>query len=257
MLSESTPILATRVSLIVTAAIAPTIVSVILVSTSKIVKLVAARSTSHGTHSLVLLATPGVATSSIVLALIPHVPPLTLILHRWTLRILLPRAGIRVGIAPGSGRSTITTHGSTTKLLLLVITTTVSTLIASTVTSSIEVSSTVSSRTSTIRSHERHSAWSTSGRSHRSSTHWRPHHSARWESSSSREHSTGASARHHSRSSATSERTSTSSHHALASSTVIKVSTATFVHIFLFFTKTFVFGILVVFSNYLSSFLTL
>merc|ERR1712223_2099381 len=144
MLSESTPILAARVPFIVTAAIASTIGSVILVSTTKIVKLVAARSTSHGTHSLVLLATPGVATSSIILALIPHVAPLTLILHRWTLRILLPRAGIRVGIAPGSGRSTITTHGSTTKLLLLVITTTVSTLIASTVTYSIEVSAAVS-----------------------------------------------------------------------------------------------------------------
>ena len=104
LLSEPTPILAARVALIVTA-IASAVVSVILVSTTKIVEaLVASRTTSHGTHSLVLLAAPGVATSSIVLALIPHVAPLTLILHGiGTLRILLPRAGIGVGRRAGGG----------------------------------------------------------------------------------------------------------------------------------------------------------
>merc|ERR1719411_1449869 len=263
ILSESAPILAARVALIVLVTSIVTIVSAR--STAKIEALVASWTTR--THPLILRSAPRVSASVILASLVPHVSPL-LILRR-TLGTLLPRARIRIRVAPR--------RRGPTKLLLLVETTAVSTLIASTVTSvasttrtsSIEVATvstaitsratsisslvsthrwsspisthhaTVASRSTPVGSHKWHTAGSTSGRSHGSTTHWWPHHSTRWETSSPGEHSSRTATRHHSGSSTTSERTSTSSHRTSSH----KVSTSTFVKVLLLLSETFVFRI--------------
>merc|ERR1719411_1827886 len=221
ILSESAPILAARVALIVL--VTPIVTIVTARSTAKIEALVASWTTR--THPLILRSTPRVSASIVLASLVPHVSPL-LILRR-TLGTLLPWARIRIRVAPR--------RRGPTKLLLLVETTAVSTLVASTVTSvasttrtsSVEiatVSTAITSRSTSVGSHKWHTAGSTSGRSHGSTTHWWPHHSTRWETSSPREHSSRTATRHHSGPSTTSERTSAPSHRTSSH----KVSTSTF-----------------------------
>merc|ERR1719411_2338154 len=242
ILSESAPILAARVALIVLVTSIVTIVTAR--STAKIEALVASWTTR--THTLILRSTPRVSASVILASLVPHVSPL-LILRR-TLGTLLPRARIRIRVAPR--------RRGPTKLLLLVETTAVSTLVASTVTSvasttgtsSIEiatVSTAITARTTSVSALVSTHRWSSPISTHhatvasRSTTHWWPHHSTRWETSSPGEHSSRTATRHHSGSSTTSERTSTSSHRTSSH----KVSTSTFVKVLLLLSETFVFRI--------------